>query len=104
VQDHGLLIDADHRFLLRERLLIPGQHVRPRTTFFYATASDHDPGAECGSSPDPPAAPAFAITGDGLRDSEKSAVVSLYELLESSNNPILASVDKIQVVASCELS
>jgi hypothetical protein len=34
-----------------------------------------------------------------LGDSEKSAIVSLHKLLESSNIPVLASVDKIQVVA-----
>jgi hypothetical protein len=41
----------------------------------------------------------FPVAGDGLRDSQKFAVVSLYELLESVSIPSLASVDKIQVVA-----
>jgi hypothetical protein len=45
----------------------------------------------------------FPVTGNGLGDSEKSAVVSLYELLEGGNIPFLASVDKIQVVAWSEL-
>jgi hypothetical protein len=36
--------------------------------------------------------------GDALSDSEKFAIVSLYELLESDNIPILASLDKIQVI------
>ena len=40
----------------------------------------------------------FPVARDGLRDSEKSAVVSLYELLKSGNIPVFASVDKIQVV------
>jgi len=37
----------------------------------------------------------FPVMRDGLRDSEKSAVVSLYELLESGKIPFLGSVDKI---------
>ena len=41
----------------------------------------------------------FRVVQDVLGDSEKFAVVSLYELLESSNIPILASVDKLQVSA-----
>ena len=36
---------------------------------------------------------------DALSNSEKLAVVSLYELLESPNIPILGGVDQIQVVA-----
>jgi len=71
VQDHRLFIDADHRFLLRERLLLHGQHVfhagdgllvqgGPAPHLFPATAPDHAPGAECGSSPGPPAAPTSA--------------------------------------------
>jgi hypothetical protein len=44
----------------------------------------------------------FPVMRDGLRDSEKSAVVSLYELLESGKIPFLGSVDKIQVIA-CHL-
>jgi hypothetical protein len=44
---------------------------------------------------------------DALSDSEKFAIVSLYELLESGNISILAGMDKIQVVACrfphCEL-
>jgi hypothetical protein len=36
--------------------------------------------------------------GDALSDSEKFAIVSLYELLESGNIPILASLDKIEVI------
>jgi hypothetical protein len=35
---------------------------------------------------------------NALSDSEKFAIVSFYELLESSNIPILAGVDKVQVV------
>src|SRR5580692_6583778 len=35
---------------------------------------------------------------DALSDSEKFAIVSLYELLESGNIPILARLDKIQVI------
>ena len=42
-----------------------------------------------------------------LGNSEKFAIVSLYELLESSNIPVLAGMDKIQVIAChgfrCEL-
>jgi hypothetical protein len=37
----------------------------------------------------------FLVMGDALSDSEKFAIVSLYELLESGNIPILASLDKI---------
>jgi hypothetical protein len=44
----------------------------------------------------------FSVMRDGLRGSEKSAVVSLYELLESGKIPFLGSVDKIQVIA-CHL-
>jgi hypothetical protein len=33
-----------------------------------------------------------------LGDSVEPAVVSLYELLESSNIPVLAGVDKLQVI------
>ena len=44
---------------------------------------------------------------DVLGDSKEFAIVSLYELLESSNIPILAGMDKIQVIACpsahCEL-
>jgi hypothetical protein len=36
---------------------------------------------------------------DVLGDSKKFAIVSLYELLERSNIPILAGMDKIQVIA-----
>jgi hypothetical protein len=35
---------------------------------------------------------------DALSDSEQSAIVSLYELLESGNIPILASLNKIDVI------
>jgi hypothetical protein len=49
----------------------------------------------------------FPVTRDSLRDSEKSAVVSLYELLESGSISSLAGVDKVQIVACpfpyCEL-
>jgi hypothetical protein len=49
----------------------------------------------------------FPVARDGLRDSEKSAVVSLYELLESGSISSLAGVDKLQIVACpfpyCEL-
>jgi hypothetical protein len=37
----------------------------------------------------------FLVMGDALSDSEKFAIVSLYELLESGNIPILAGLDKI---------
>lgn len=37
----------------------------------------------------------FLVARDGLRDSEKSAVVLLYELLEGRDIPFLASVDEI---------
>src|SRR4029077_8296660 len=44
---------------------------------------------------------------DVVGDSEKCAIVSLYELLESSYIPILAGMDKIQVIVCycprCEL-
>src|ERR1700739_2646044 len=47
------------------------------------------------------------VMRDRLRDSEKPAVVSLYELLKGGKIPFLASVDKVQVVAChlphCEL-
>ena len=36
---------------------------------------------------------------DALSDSEKFAIVSLYELLESGNISILAGMDKIQIIA-----
>jgi hypothetical protein len=36
---------------------------------------------------------------DVLSDSQKFAIVSLYELLESGNVPILAGMDKIRVIA-----
>jgi hypothetical protein len=49
----------------------------------------------------------FPVARDGLRDSEKSAAVSLYELLEGGNISFLADVDKLQIVAChfphCEL-
>jgi len=49
----------------------------------------------------------FPVTRDSLRDSEKSAAVSLYELLEGSDITLLARVDKLQIVAyrfpRCEL-
>ena len=35
---------------------------------------------------------------NALSNSEKSAIVSLYELLESRNIPILAGVDKVQII------
>jgi len=41
----------------------------------------------------------FRVMRDALSDSKKFAIVSLYELLESGNIPILAGVDKIQVAA-----
>jgi hypothetical protein len=44
---------------------------------------------------------------DAMGNSEKSAIVSLYELLESRNIPILGGMDKIQVIVChfhhCEL-
>jgi hypothetical protein len=45
----------------------------------------------------------FPVARDSLRDSKKSAIVSLYELLEGGNIPLLAGVDKLQVIAGCEL-
>ena len=46
----------------------------------------------------------FPVMRDALSDSEKFAIVSLYELLESSNVPVLAGMDKIQViVCHCRL-
>jgi hypothetical protein len=49
----------------------------------------------------------FPIMRDVLGDSEEFAIVSLYQLLESSNIPILAGMDEIQVIACrrppCEL-
>jgi hypothetical protein len=42
----------------------------------------------------------FSVMRDALSDSEKLAIVFLYELLESGNIAVLASVDKIQVIAS----
>ena len=44
----------------------------------------------------------FGVMRDVVGDSEKFAIVSLYELLESSYIPILAGMDKIQVIA-CHL-
>ena len=41
----------------------------------------------------------FSVMHDALSDSEKLAIVFLYELLESGNIAVLASVDKIQVIA-----
>jgi hypothetical protein len=35
---------------------------------------------------------------NALSDSEKSAIVSLYELLKSRNIPILAGVDESQII------
>jgi hypothetical protein len=43
----------------------------------------------------------FPVMRDALGDSEKSAIVSLYELLECSDIPILAGMDEIQVIGSC---
>jgi hypothetical protein len=37
----------------------------------------------------------FPVMRDAVSDSEKFAIVSLYELLESGNITILAGVDKI---------
>jgi len=49
----------------------------------------------------------FPVMRDVLGDSEEFAIVSLYQLLESSDIPILAGMDKIQVIACrrphCEL-
>jgi len=39
----------------------------------------------------------FPVTRNALGDSEKFAIVSVYELLESSDIPILAGMDEIQV-------
>jgi hypothetical protein len=41
----------------------------------------------------------FSVMGDALSDSKKLAIVFLYQLLESANIPVLAGVDKIQVIA-----
>src|SRR5947209_7204020 len=40
----------------------------------------------------------FSVMRDALSNSEKFAIISLYELLESGNVPILGGVDKIQVL------
>jgi hypothetical protein len=49
----------------------------------------------------------FSVMRDVVGDSEKFAIVSLYELFESSYIPILAGMDKIQVIVCrrprCEL-
>src|SRR6516225_8762973 len=76
MQYHGLLIDTDHRFPLRQRLFINGQHVfhAPNVLliqfcyaphFFPATVSVHDAAAECGSFPDPPAEPVCVLALPG---------------------------------------
>ena len=41
----------------------------------------------------------LTVMRDALSDSEQFAVVSLHQLLESGNIPILASLDKIETVA-----
>jgi hypothetical protein len=40
----------------------------------------------------------FPVMRDTVSDSEKFAIVSLHELLKSGNIPILARLDKIQVI------
>jgi hypothetical protein len=40
----------------------------------------------------------FPVMRDTVSDSEKFAIVSLHELLERGNIPILAGMDKIQVI------
>jgi hypothetical protein len=40
----------------------------------------------------------FPVMRNALSDSEKSAIVSLYELLKSRNIPILAGVDESQII------
>src|SRR5580704_19271987 len=40
----------------------------------------------------------FPVMRDALSDSKKFAIVPLYELLESGNISILASLDKIEVI------
>jgi hypothetical protein len=49
----------------------------------------------------------FPVVRDAVSDSEEFAIVSRYKLLEGSNIPILAGMDKIQVIAChcshCEL-
>jgi len=49
----------------------------------------------------------FGVMRDVVGDSEKFAIVSLYELLESGYIPIFAGIDKIQVIVChcphCEL-
>jgi len=40
----------------------------------------------------------FPVMRDAVSDSEKLAIVSLHELLESVNIPILGSLDKIEVI------
>jgi hypothetical protein len=42
----------------------------------------------------------FPVMCDALSDSEKFAIVPLYELLEGGNFSTLAGVDKIEIVAS----
>jgi hypothetical protein len=41
----------------------------------------------------------FSVMRNALSDSKESAIVSLYELLKSINIPILAGVDKNQIIA-----
>jgi hypothetical protein len=41
----------------------------------------------------------FPIVRNILGNSEKFAIVPLYELLESGNIPVLAGMDKIQLIA-----
>jgi hypothetical protein len=41
----------------------------------------------------------FPVMRDVVGDSEQFAIISLYELLESSNISILTGVDKIKVIA-----
>jgi hypothetical protein len=41
----------------------------------------------------------FPVMNDVVGDAEKFAIVTLYELLEGSNIPILAGMDKIEVIA-----
>jgi len=49
----------------------------------------------------------FGVMRDVVGDSKKFAIISLYELLESSYIPILAGMDKIEVIVChcphCEL-
>jgi len=43
----------------------------------------------------------FPIMRDVLGNAKEFAIVSLYQLLKSSNITILAGMDKLQIIAGC---